>query len=269
MHAEIPPIFFEEHTVPDDDWANTPPSVQRAFEWLWRERERLRAQAEQSSRNSSIPSSNNRPQHQRPRSAKATGRKPGGQPGHPGVTRPLVPVEQLSALPVAVLPETCPCGHHFPAEAPITDDPYRHQQYELPPLAPIIIEVQLHHRACPDCGAEVRAEVAPLLCEGHHADPRTKTTCHSLRQLEPALWTFLRVEGVEATNNPAERSQRRGVCKRERTFGTQTSAGSRYVERILTTTATCRQQGTDTLRYLTEALLASLRGGPAPALAQP
>jgi hypothetical protein len=87
--------------------------------------------------------------------------------------------------------------------------------------------------------APVRARVEQLVREGHHADATTKTTCHHLRQLEPALWTFLRVEGVEPTNNIAERTQRRGVCKRDRTGGTQTSAGSRYVERILTTTATC------------------------------
>jgi transposase len=114
--------------------------------------------------------------------------------------------------------------------------------------------------------APVRDKIADLLREGHYADPKTKTVCHNLLQLEPALWTFLRVEGVEPTNNAAERSQRRGVMKRDRTFGTQTSAGSRYVERMLTTIATCQQQGKNTLAYLTEALTAYLHGTPPPAL---
>jgi transposase len=114
--------------------------------------------------------------------------------------------------------------------------------------------------------APVRAQVEHVLRAGHHADAKTKTTCHNLRKVEPALWTFLRVEGVDPTNNTAEQSQRRGVCKRDRTFGTQTSAGSRYVERILTTTATCRQQGKTPLIYLTEPLIAYLHGREAPPL---
>ena len=112
----------------------------------------------------------------------------------------------------------------------------------------------------------VRETVAGLLRDGHHADAKTQTVCHNLRQLEPALWTFLRVEGVEPTNNAAERSQRRGVMKRDRSFGTQTSAGSRYVERILTTVATCQQHGVNTLTYLIEALLAYGHGTPIPSL---
>ena len=80
------------------------------------------------------------------------------------------------------------------------------------------------------------------------------------------LFAFIYHSGVEPTNNIAERSQRRGVCKRDRTFGTQTSAGSRYVERILTTVATCRQQGTNTLTYLTEALVAYINGASPPPL---
>ena len=117
--------------------------------------------------------------------------------------------------------------------------------------------------------APVRETVAGLLRDGHHADAKTQTVCHNLRQLEPALWTFLRVEGVEPTNNAAERSQRRGVMKRDRSFGTQTSAGSRYVERILTTVATCQQHGANTLVYLTEALRAYCLGTPVPSLLPP
>jgi transposase len=487
--SAIPSVFFAEREVPDEDWANTPESVRRAFDWLWQERERLREQTGQSSRNSSSPPSKDRPQHKKPRRSRCAGRTPGGQPGHPGVTRPLVPPEALTLPPISVAPTQCACGHVFPADTPVTGAPYRHQVFELPPMAPLITEYQLQHAACPDCGQTTRAAlptgvppltlgphaqalitlltgqyhlakravatllrqvcgvpvsaasviaveqamsaallapvatvraaveaapvkhldesgwpqrreadpgqpdtaplrrgwiwsmttpdatvylirrsraqavarellgvapdatdyqavvvsdrhgaynwlpldarqicwahldrdflamsersdpeaarigtallahadalflawrqyregalpfaelgtrlhpvrtaVAALLRAGFTADTKTQTVCHNLRQLEPALWTFLHVEGVEPTNNPAERSQRRGVMKRAHTFGTQTSAGSRYVERILTVTATCRQQGTDALAFLTEALRAHWSGAPAPAL---
>jgi len=481
--------FSTDHQISDDDWANTPESVRRGMDWLLRENAKLREQAGQSSRNSSFPPSKDKPQHHRPRRQRCTTRKPGGQPGHPGVTRPLVPVEDLATAPVAVLPETCPCGHPFAPDAPRAGAPYRHQVWDLPPVTPILVEYQLHHRTCPDCGttvrapypagvptltlgpqaqavittltgqyhlakqavsrllrdlfglpvsaatvcaveqaisrvladpvavvrtavaqapikhidesgwaqrrdpdpdqpdastlkrpwlwsvttpaatvylirrgrnqtvarellgldadatdydaivtsdrhgayhflplaarqicwahldrdflalcerqdptaarigpallaqtdllfaawrqyreghrtfaalgetlAPVRAAVLTLLREGHHADAKTKTFCHNLRELEPALWTFLRVEGVEPTNNAAERSQRKGVMKRDRTFGTQSSAGSRFVERILTTVATCQQQGVNALTYLTAAVFAHLTGREIPPL---
>jgi transposase len=485
----ILPVFFADREIPDDDWANTPESVRRGFEWLWREHEKLREQLGQSSRNSSQPPSKDRPQHKKPRRHRCTGRRPGGQPGHPGVTRPLVPPEQLTAPSIPVRPTQCPCGHVFPDDTAVTGAPYRHQVFEVPPIVPQITEYQLQHAACPDCGRTVRAAlpagvppltlgpnaqalitlltgqyhlakrqvatllrqlcglpvsaasviaveqamsaalagpyatlratveaapvkyidesgwpqrrepdpgqpgdtplrrgwlwslttadatvylirrsraqgtarellgvapdadtyatvvvsdrhgaynwlplaarqlcwahldrdflamsersapeaqrlgtallaqtdqlfqvwhqyrdgqltfaelgtqlqpvratVAALLRDGFHADDKTKTVCHNLRQLESALWTFLRVEGVEPTNNMAERSQRRGVMKRDRTFGTHTSAGSRYVERVMTVVATCRQQGTDALTVLTEALQAHWLGSPPPAL---
>ena len=89
--------LFAEDQISDEDWANTPASVRRSYERLAQERARLQEHSQQSSRNSSLPPSKDKPQHQRPRRQRATGRKPGGQPGHPGVTRPLVPVADLSA----------------------------------------------------------------------------------------------------------------------------------------------------------------------------
>jgi transposase len=114
--------------------------------------------------------------------------------------------------------------------------------------------------------APARKAVGELLREGPQADEKTKTFCDNLRKLEPALWTFLRVEGVAPTNNAAERSQRKGVMKRDRTFGTQSSAGSRFVERILTTVVTCQQQDVNALVYLKEAVRAYLTGRDIPPL---
>ena len=57
MSTMIPSLFFCEREISEEDWGQTPDSVRRAFEWLWQERERLREQAGQSSRNSSLPPS--------------------------------------------------------------------------------------------------------------------------------------------------------------------------------------------------------------------
>ena len=72
-------------------------------------------------------------------------------------------------------------------------------------------------------------------------------------ELEKALWTFVRVEGVEPTNNHAERALMRAVLRRRKPFGTQSEAGSRFVERILTVVTSLRQQSRDVLEYLTAA----------------
>jgi len=113
----------------------------------------------------------------------------------------------------------------------------------------------------------VRAEVGTLLRAGQaltHA--RTGGTCDHLVALEPALWTFVSVEGVEPTNNAAERALRRAVLWRKRSLGTKTDAGSRAVERLLTVVTTCRQQQRDVLDYLTLACQAATQGSAPPSL---
>lgn len=72
--------------------------------------------------------------------------------------------------------------------------------------------------------------------------PQTAATCRELLAREPALWTFVRVEGVEPTNNAAERALRHAVQWRKSSYGTESAAGSQFVENILTVVATCRQQ---------------------------
>ena len=81
-----------------------------------------------------------------------------------------------------------------------------------------------------------------------------------------ALWTFVSVEGVEPTNNRAERVLRPAVIWRKQCFGTQSAAGSRFVERILSVVTTCRQQKRNVWSFLTQALTAARAGLPAPAL---
>ncbi|MFP4035829.1 MAG: IS66 family transposase [Desulfovermiculus sp.] len=68
------------------------------------------------------------------------------------------------------------------------------------------------------------------------------TFVRSLERLHDNLWIFLLVEGVEPTNNLAERMLRRGVLWRKRSLGTESESGDRWVERILSLTQTCRLQ---------------------------
>ena len=83
---------------------------------------------------------------------------------------------------------------------------------------------------------------------------------------EAYLWTFVRIEGVEPTNNDAERALRHGVICRKTSGGTESEAGRRFVERMLSVVATCRQQEVDVLDYLTRCDQARLDGKTAPPL---
>jgi transposase len=100
--------------------------------------------------------------------------------------------------------------------------------------------------------------------EASSACPCAKTagTCREILAIEPALWTFARVEGIEPTNNAAERALRHAVQWRKTSHGTGSVAGSHFVENILTVVATCRQQGRNVLEFLTRCCEAALRGAP-------
>ena len=113
----------------------------------------------------------------------------------------------------------------------------------------------------------VRGQVKTLLRQGQEcAHPKTAATCREILKVEPALWTFVRKEGVEPTNNAAERALRHGVLWRKTSFGTQSEAGSRFVERMMTAVATLRQQKRNVLDYLTDACQAALSGEAPPSL---
>ncbi len=122
--------------------------------------------------------------------------------------------------------------------------------------------------------ADFQAEVKPIracvverLCEGMTlSHQQTRRTCENILKLEAALWTFVCVEGVEPTNNAAERPLRRAVLWRRRSFGTQSEAGSQFVARILTPVTTLRQQKRDVLDYLTDTCAALIRGDKPPSL---
>jgi transposase len=113
----------------------------------------------------------------------------------------------------------------------------------------------------------LRPHVVAWLREGaSSAVPGVAGRCREILELEPALWTFVFVEGVEPTNNAAERILRPGVLWRKRSFGTDSPNGSRFVERILTVVTTLRLQKRNVLDYVTAACQAAISGHPAPSL---
>jgi transposase len=95
---------------------------------------------------------------------------------------------------------------------------------------------------------------------------RTAGTCAEILQVEEGLWNFVWFPGVEPTNNAAERALRHAVIWRRISGGTDSESGSRFVERVLTVVATCRQQGRNVLDYLTACFEADRRHQVIPSL---
>ncbi|MDO8615547.1 MAG: IS66 family transposase [Dehalococcoidia bacterium] len=113
----------------------------------------------------------------------------------------------------------------------------------------------------------VKARMGRLVRRGAASgDRKTAGFCGELTKWWEALWTFTRVEGVEPTNNVSERALRPGVLWRKGSFGSDSAAGSRFAERMMTVAATCRQQGRRLLDFLVAANEAALNGTPAPSL---
>jgi transposase len=100
--------------------------------------------------------------------------------------------------------------------------------------------------------ARLRREVESALEDGAGCDcATTRGSCAEMLRVEESLWTLARVRGVPPENNAAERAERHAVIWRRISGGTDSARGSRFVERMLTVVATCRQQGRAVLDYLT------------------
>jgi transposase len=123
----------------------------------------LERQARRSSRNSSQPPSQDPPGAPK-RGKDPSGRRPGGQPGHEGKGRPLLPAWAVDEV-VEHWPDHCDCGHVFcHGERVAAGEPARHQVEELPVMAVHVTEHRCQRVRCPDCGArrtgQLPAEVA-------------------------------------------------------------------------------------------------------------
>lgn len=122
---------------------------------------------------------------------------------------------------------------------------------------------------------ELQSNCAPIgrrigehLEKGRYTDPKLGVAgfCKNLLTRFHALWTFLSVEGVEPTNNHAERRLRPAVIWRKKYFSTRSDYGTEYVARTASWITTCRLQSKNTFVYLTQALQNSFCGIEAPAL---
>jgi transposase len=124
--------------------------------------------------------------------------------------------------------------------------------------------------------AALQARIAPLetklRTELEHASRKsTKTKYHrqfarNLVKRWPALCTFSHTDGVEPTNNHAERGLRGAVIHRKLSLGTQSERGERSLERLLSASITCRLRKQSLFAYLTEVITAHARDDPIPAL---
>jgi len=167
--------------------------------------ERQLALRKQNSTNSSKPPSSDglagEPRERGRR--KKSRRKVGGQPGHRGAHRPLVPAEKVDEIR-PVLPERCQhCGHSLPAQlkqVQTTGEAQRHQVTELPPIQARTIEYQCHRVICPECGESTRATV-PEEAKGHFGPQLTAliayltVVCRQPRRVVEAL--LGRVLGID------------------------------------------------------------------------
>jgi transposase len=95
---------------------------------------------------------------------------------------------------------------------------------------------------------------------------KTVRTCRKILELEPALWLFLRVEGVEPTNNAAERAVRPAVIWRRTSFGSDSAAGSEFVSSLLTVVSSLTLQERNVLDFLVESISAKRAGESPPSL---
>ena len=111
---------------------------------------------------------------------------------------------------------------------------------------------------------KLRRQMRKLLEKGKRCRARRAGSfCRELLRLEKALWTFAAVEGIEPTNNHAERMLRPAVMWRKQSLGSHSLAGCRFVERTLSVVQTLRLQGRSVMDYLEQAVHA-LRWGLSP-----
>jgi transposase len=106
------------------------------------------------------------------------------------------------------------------------------------------------------------ARMVHLLDQYRSRQDEAGTFAGTLEHEMGALWTFVVEEGVEPTNNRAERALRFGVLWRRMMHGTYNAKGDRWVERILSVRETCRLRGRPTFPVLVEAVTCSFNGQP-------
>lgn len=111
------------------------------------------AQGNQTSQNASRPPSSDPPHRKRPRRPRSA-RKRGGQPGHAGQTRTLLPGDEVDEVVDSKPVQWLRCQAALAGDAP---KPWRHQVIALPPLKPVVTASYWHQLVCAECGEVTRA----------------------------------------------------------------------------------------------------------------
>jgi transposase len=115
--------------------------------------------------------------------------------------------------------------------------------------------------------APVRQHLEALLTRGAASKlPLVSGSCEDILEHRAALWTFVEQDGVEPTNNHAERELRAFVLWRKRSFGTQSERGNLYAERLITVAHTVRKQQKNVLEFLTACCTAARTGTKPPSI---
>ncbi|MEW6499594.1 MAG: IS66 family transposase, partial [Cyanobacteriota bacterium] len=169
-------------TLPEisaEDWAKTPPSVKALVEYLMKEvaeiaelkarvskleeeNRYLREQLGRNSGNSSQPPSTDGPGQKVTNKQQGSGKKRGGQKGHRGHQRELIPSEECQQV-LDYYPSNCrKCGEELSGKDPA---PFRHQVVEIPEIKPYVEEHRLHQLCCGECGTLTRAQLPSTVSE--------------------------------------------------------------------------------------------------------
>lgn len=173
--GSLPPALSQGVEVSAEDWRLTPPPVRALIlrvlaEWAEAQEELagLRSRLEEleerlrtDSHNSSKPPSSDPPSSpgaRAPEGRPRGQRKPGGQPGHAGKSRPLVPPEEVAEFVDCGPPARCECGGSV---APSGQEPQRHQVWDLPPQKAQVTEYRLLAGQCTDCGRSYTGTLPP------------------------------------------------------------------------------------------------------------
>jgi transposase len=114
---------------------------------------------------------------------------------------------------------------------------------------------------------DFRVRFRTVLKRGSMCDcAKTAGTCRELLRGEVSMFLFAFVDGVEPTNNAAERALRHGVLWRKQSHGPKSVAGCAYLSCIWSVVETCRQRGRDVWGYLTDCIAAVAAGRAVPSL---
>ena len=213
----------------------------------------LKSKLNTHSGNSSLPPSANPPGTPKFPPRPPTGRKPGGQPAHAEATEAVrtAPVKNADETGWSIAGQLCRAHlkRDFQKWLDRGGEGVSVGQGGLAAMKPVQEERQ-----------------RTLETQQHCADKKVALFCGKILAVDQAMWTFTRIEGVEPTNNHAERTLRLAVIWRKISFGNHGEGGCRFAERILTVVQTLRLQKRNVMTYLEQALESTRANRPIPSL---